>query len=196
MANVSVSDFLKFLTALRARDFKSKKVDLFLKNQTFLEDTFLPFIHFRDDTYGRNLVFRNEFFELAVLTWLPGHRTPIHDHASQRCWMMIESGELTLKNYEPPSSNTSPLIALGRAERRKSGDQIYIDDDMAVHAITNSSTKPAVSIHLYAGPIPECRIFNEVSKRFETKRLSYLTEGVWSSQGDFIESRICDPFLF
>jgi len=196
MATISVSDFIDFLTSLRARDFKTNKLDIFLKNQTFLEDTFLPFIHFRDDTYGRNLVYRNEHFELAVLTWLPGHRTPIHDHANQRCWMFIESGELTFKNYESPTSETSPLVSLGRAEKRKSGAHIYIDDDLAIHAITNASSKPAVSVHLYAGPISECRIFNEETKRFEKKRLTYLTQGIWDPQGEFIESRLCDPFLF
>ncbi|MFM8270480.1 MAG: cysteine dioxygenase [Pseudomonadota bacterium] len=193
---ISASDFLDFLTALRAKDFKSDKVDLFLKTRSFLEDTFLPFIHFRDDTYGRNLVYRNEFFELAVLTWLPGHRTPIHDHANQRCWMMVESGELVFKNYESPTSDSSKLRALGPAETIKSGNQVYIDDGLGIHSITNASPKPAVSLHLYAGPIDSCKIYNEATKRFERKVLSYLTEGIWSPEGELIESRLCEPLLF
>lgn len=192
----SVSNFLDFLTPLRAKDFKSDKVDKFLQKGWFLEDTFLPFIHFRDDTYGRNLVYRNEFFELAILTWLPGHRTPIHDHANQRCWMMVESGELTFKNYENPTSDSAKLKPLGPAEKITSGAKVYIDDDLAMHSITNASHKPAVSIHLYAGPINACRIYNEATKRFERKVLSYLTEGIWSPDGELIESRLCEPLLF
>jgi len=196
MTPITVSDFLEFLTPLRSKDFKSNKVDSFLKSHCFVEDTFLPFIHFRDDTYGRNLVYRNEFFELAILTWLPGHRTPIHDHASQRCWMLVESGELTFKNYESPASDSPKLKPLGPAETIKSGSQVYIDDEVGMHAITNASPRPAVSVHLYAGPILACKIYNEVSKRLERKVLSYLTEGVWSPDGELLESRLCEPLLF
>jgi hypothetical protein len=92
MQEIGVSNFLDFLMPFRANHFKTDKIDLFFKRHQFLEDAFLPFIHFRDDTYGRNLVYRNEFFELAVLTWLPQHRTPIHDHANQRCWMSVGAG--------------------------------------------------------------------------------------------------------
>ena len=193
MNKIGVSELLDFLIPLKASDFKSDKVDLFLKTHAFGEDTFLPFIHFRDDTYGRNLVYRNPFFELAVLTWLPGHRTPIHDHANQRCWMMIESGELIFKNYETPSSAGSKLRAISEAQKSRAGTQLYIDDDIGIHAITNASQKPAVSVHLYAGPISQCRIYNELTKRFEMKTLSYLTEGIWSPTGDFIESRLVEP---
>lgn len=193
MRQISVSNFLEFLAPLRADDFKADKIDLFFKDNQFAEDTFLPFIHFRDDTYGRNLVFRNKFFELAVLTWLPGHRTPIHDHANQRCWMLIESGELTFKNYESLGLTGGKLKAQGRAETRKTGSQLYIDDDLGLHAITNNSNKPAVSVHLYAGPIEKCLIYNESTKQFENKNLSYLTEGIWAPNGELVESRICQP---
>jgi cysteine dioxygenase len=196
MTSISVSDFLEFLTPLKAQDFKSEKVDRFLKARWFSEDTFLPFIHFRDDTYGRNLVFRNNFFELAILTWLPGHRTPIHDHGNQRCWMMVESGELTFKNYEYPASDSAKLKPLGRAQAINRETKVYIDDDLGVHSITNATQKPAVSVHLYAAPINSCRIYNEATKRFERKLLSYLTEGVWSPEGELIESRLCEPLLF
>lgn len=196
MNSIGVAEFLEFLIPLRSEDFKADKVDRFLNSRSFLEDTFLPFIHFRDDTYGRNLVFRNNFFELAILTWLPGHRTPIHDHANQRCWMMVESGELTFKNYENPTSDSAKLKALGPAETIKKGAKVYIDDDLAMHSITNASRRPAVSVHLYAGPIQSCRIYNEVTKRFERKFLSYLTEGIWSPEGELIESRLCAPLLF
>jgi len=196
MNHLNLSDFLDFLAPLSAEDFTTDKVDTFLKKRTFVEDSFLPFIHFRDDTYGRNLVYRNECFELAVLTWLPGHRTPIHDHASQRCWMFIDSGELTFRNYENPGLGNHALKPMGRAETRKQGTLIYIDDDLALHTISNASKKPAVSVHLYAGPISSCRIYNESTKRFETKSLSYLTEGIWSPEGELIESRLCEPTLF
>ncbi|NDG27837.1 MAG: hypothetical protein EB120_11770, partial [Proteobacteria bacterium] len=97
--------------------------------------------------------------------------------------------------YEAPGTGKIRLKPVGHAETRKRGAQLYIDDDLGVHSISNASTKPAVSVHLYAGPITACRIYNEISRSFELKKLSYLTEGVWSPKGQFIESRICEPTL-
>jgi len=196
MGLLTASRFLDFLVSLRPSDFKSERVNLFLKNKKFEEDTFLPFIHFRDDTYGRNLVFKTRYFELSVLTWLPGHRTPIHDHSGQRCWMFIDSGELTVKNYAFPQSDQFQLKPLGPVEILDAGEQVYVDDDIALHSITNASSRPAVSVHLYAGPIEFCRIYNESTRRLEKKELSYLTEGIWSPEGELIESRLCEPLIF
>lgn len=196
MALLTASRFLDFLISLRDSDFKSERVNLFLKNKRFEEDTFLPFIHFRDDTYGRNLVYKNRFFELSVLTWLPEHRTPIHDHAGQRCWMFIDSGELTVKNFAFPRTDEFQLKPLGPVEVLEAGERVYVDDSLSLHSITNASSRPAVSVHLYAGPIESCRVYNEATRRLEKKELSYLTEGVWSPQGELIESRLCEPLIF
>src|SRR2546426_763531 len=41
-----------------------------------------PFLHFTDNRYARNLVYKTPYFECLVLCWKPGQRSPIHDHGS------------------------------------------------------------------------------------------------------------------
>ncbi|MFM8316296.1 MAG: cysteine dioxygenase [Deltaproteobacteria bacterium] len=180
MKSISLNQFLDFLNQQTSTSFKTDIVDNFLKNHKIDHEEFLPYTFFREETYGRNLVAKNDFFELLVLTWLPEQRTPIHDHADQRCWMLMELGSLTFKNYEPVGSiidgKKYQLKPLGKAETIKAGNQpIYIDDGWGLHSIANASRKPAISVHLYAGPVPKCRIYNETLKSFETVELEYFT---------------------
>lgn len=176
MKNATLTQFLEFLNGLDAQGFKGDQVDCFLKENHIPTEEFLPFMFFREDTYGRNLVSKNEFYELIVLTWLPQQRTRIHDHSGQRCWMGVTVGTLTLKNYETPKTECCDLVSLGCIQTCCEGNSVYVDDDIAIHSIANASRKPAVSVHLYAGPIPKCKIYNEATRQFEWVDLHYFTQ--------------------
>lgn len=174
---VKLQEFLEFLNSQSAEGFKGDGVTNFLTQRPFEPTAFSPFTFFRNDTYGRNLVSKNENYELIVITWLPRHRTPIHDHASSRCWMWMMRGTLTFRNYEfPRTDGAKGLSCLGPVETHSVGDVEYIDDNMAIHSISNASSEPAVSVHLYAAPIPRCRIYNETAKKLDWVDLCYFTE--------------------
>lgn len=175
MKPVSLPDFITFLSEQSATSFKSDVVDQFLERHQLCEDAFLPFIFFREETYGRNLVYKTDLFELLILTWLPHQRTPIHDHGGQRCWVVLQSGELTFKNFFTPESNEGPLRVMGPCEKYSAHDPVYIDDGIGIHSIANASSRPAVSMHLYAAPIPRCQVYDEGAKRFKMVELQYFT---------------------
>lgn len=185
MKPVKLRDFLEFLNDQTEADFRGDAVDRYLAEHPVDPQDFLPYAYFREDTYGRNLVAKTELYEMLVLTWLPRHRTPIHDHASQRCWMFVNAGTLTFRNYQTPERDTSELVTLGPVETHSAGEGVYIDDQIAVHTIANASQKPAVSVHLYAGPIPRCRIYDETEKRFKWVELQYFTQvgPAWEAPG-------------
>lgn len=179
MKAIPLQEMLAFLRAQRREDFKSGAVDGFLTSHAVEPETLAPFTYFREDTYARNLIARTDHFELLVIAWLPKHRTPIHDHGGQRCWMWIDTGELTFANYDnaPRSHPDGPfaLVRQGPCETLAAGKSVYIDDDRAIHSIANASKRPAISLHLYAGPVGKCRIYDECTKRFEWKALEYHT---------------------
>jgi len=172
---IQLPDFVEFLVGLKGPDFRTEKVDSFLTDNRIEEDSLLPFVFFREETYGRNLIFKNEHFELLTLTWLPQQRTPIHDHAGQRCWMLMQMGTLTFKNFQKIDCDESPLVPCGNCETRSAGDAVYIDDGIGLHSIANASVRPAVTLHLYAGPVERCRIYDETKKCFKWVELQYFT---------------------
>lgn len=155
-----------FLDKLAPKDFVPEKLESFFQQNQLEFDELLPYIYFREDCYGRNLVCRKEKYELLVLSWLPEQRTPIHDHNGQRCWMWIHSGKLTFRNYRQ-TKDKEVLQAGGPDQVFRAGDLTYIDDQIGLHEIVNTSGKPAVSLHLYSEPISQCRVFDEKNKTFE-----------------------------
>lgn len=176
MKTTSLACFLSFLSSQTRASLQGDAVDRFFRWHRVDHEELHPFIYFREDTYGRNLVFRSDHCELLVLTWLPGQRTPIHDHGGQRCWMLMHTGALTFKTYAPLEDDRELPPQLGETTIHQVGEAVYLDDGIGIHSIANASTKPAVSLHLYAGPIPRCRIYDEKARRFAWVELRYFTE--------------------
>jgi len=176
MKSTSLNDLILYLDQRNEADFKGDLIGAYLKATHIPQDDFAPYIFFREETYGRNLVSGNDLYQLLVLTWLPKQKTPIHDHAGQRCWMTVISGKLAVQSYKPLKPNSHDLIPCGPVETRTAGETSYIDDDIGIHELSNPFSKPAVSVHLFSAPVHECRIYNDESKRFQWSQLGSLTD--------------------
>merc|ERR1712183_1222324 len=82
--------------------------------------------------YARNLVEANEHFELIVICWKDGQKSPIHNHAGSSCWMGCLEGKIeetyyhvngvSLHLYSPPIKSCLIYIpALGKTARKTVG---------------------------------------------------------------------------
>ena len=96
-----------------------------------------------EENYFRNTVFRNENFEILIITWLPGQKTPIHHHPKNGCLMKILEGKLK----ETAFKNNDIFNTI-----YKENDASYIHDDIGRHIISNESDTMAVSLHIYSPP--------------------------------------------
>lgn len=171
MKSVGLRELIVFLDAQTQASFLGSSVGDFLTEHYVELDDLLAFTRFREDTYARNLVQRTALYELFVLAWLPGQKACIHDHAGQRCWTTLHNGQLTFQEYAPYESEMLAPVPVGPAKVFSPGTLVYIDDDQAMHSIANHGKIPAVSLHLYAGPIARCRIFDESLKTFKLVEL-------------------------
>ncbi|HEX9999643.1 MAG TPA: cysteine dioxygenase family protein [Actinoplanes sp.] len=84
--------------------------------------------------------------EVWLLTWLPGQGTELHDHGGSAGAFQVFSGSLTEDIVvEAPGKRPRVLAReLGEGAGRRFGTR-------HIHRITNRSSRPAVSIHVY-GP--------------------------------------------
>ena len=89
--------------------------------------------------------------------------------------MFMLQGKLCFRNFQSIATEKGDPIPLGPMEFHEAGEAVYIDDEIGTHSIANGSDKPAISVHLYAGPIPRCRIYNEVKKKFDWVDLEYFS---------------------
>lgn len=134
------------------------------------------FAHFEANYYSRNLIRKSDLYELIVLCWGPGQRSPIHDHAAQRCWMGVLEGRVRESIFRVQEGTPSSAVQ-GPAREFATGGVAYIVDDMGWHRIEPVGGAPAVTLHLYSRPIRECRVFDEDSGAVLTKRMSYHSIG-------------------
>jgi cysteine dioxygenase len=135
------------------------------------------FVRFDPAIYTRNLVARNERFEMLVLCWNAGQESPIHDHAGQHCFMAVLDGRIEELQYAFPAAG-----AVGRLEQTarrvfEPGQVAYIHDRIALHRVRPHGGAPAVSLHLYARPIDVCQVYDEESGAMLSKQLIYHSAG-------------------
>ncbi len=133
---------------------------------------FEDFCSWSNDCYTRNCVFEDERFELILLCWEEGQKTPIHDHGGEECWVKTLQGELEESLYKADEENTIKFI---KSDVSKTNDITYMIDFMGFHSLKNLSEGRSMSLHLYAKPIKTCKIFDETTGEFINKELVYTT---------------------
>jgi hypothetical protein len=85
--------------------------------------------------------------EVWLLTWLPGQGTDLHDHGGSAGAFQVVAGTLTEDTVAGGGTGAPVRISareLGEGAGRRFGSR-------HIHRITNSASRPAISIHVY-GP--------------------------------------------
>jgi cysteine dioxygenase len=127
---------------------------------------------FEDSHYTRNLIARNQQFELMLLCWSRGQVSPIHNHEGQNCWAAVVDGPLEETRYKAaPPGQAPPRV--GDVMRCEQGDVSFIRDDIALHVVGAGQEKPAVTLHLYAKPYDACNVYCQETGQVTRKRLTY-----------------------
>ncbi|MFQ3296752.1 MAG: cysteine dioxygenase [Polaribacter sp.] len=133
---------------------------------------FEKYAFWSNECYTRNCIADTEKFELILICWCEGHRTAIHDHGGEECWVKVIEGEFSETIYKKDEAGGLNLV---KSTISKKDDITYMKDFMGFHRLENIAKKRSMSLHLYAKPIRNCNVFNETSKRFVNKELDYDT---------------------
>ncbi len=97
-------------------DARGSRVARMLSTYAAEHEDWRRFALFDPDVYTRNLIGRTEHYEMLLLCWNVGQKSPIHNHAGQNCWMAVMEGQVqeTLKS----ASILDPTSELNRFEER------------------------------------------------------------------------------
>jgi predicted metal-dependent enzyme (double-stranded beta helix superfamily) len=91
-----------------------------------------------------------ERFSVVSFVWMPGHRTPIHDHT---VW-----GLVGVMRGEELCEEFSPSIQKTNSHKSKPGDVDRVSPSVGdIHVVSNPGTEVAVSIHVYGANIGAVR---------------------------------------
>jgi predicted metal-dependent enzyme (double-stranded beta helix superfamily) len=149
------------------------------ENVIIPKDLYVNSVEYDSVSYKRNVLYRDEDIEILLICWMPGQKTPVHDHPDQGCLVRVLSGELheTLYKlgvrYASPDDKQSyfdhgyPEGALRASKHRSIGNGAvsYLRGDRGVHRLWNKSAEPAMSLHVYSPPLYKPTPMREVSSR-------------------------------
>ena len=110
-----------------------------------------PFRFFKQGTYARHRVMRNEYVELLVLCWLPGQRTPIHDHNGSYGAVRVCEGVM----WETSFALNEARELYYRSAREWGRGEVTDANVPDIHQLGNPecSGQSLVTLHLYAPPL-------------------------------------------
>jgi len=129
-----------------------------------------PYVQFTENHYSRNLVFKTPNFEVLVLCWRAGQRSPIHDHGSSICTVYTVDGVLSADNYRKTSSGH---IRADYSEDFKPGSVLSIQTT-EIHQVSNlQSSSDLVSLHFYLSPLENNYVYSVMQPTFEAYRPGY-----------------------
>ena len=108
------------------------------------------------DDYCRNILFRNESFELVVIIWRPGQDTPIHDHVGSDCAFLILDGESTETIYDLNSQG----LAFPISSRIYRPGEVCAADEPDIHRVSNDTDSELINMHIYTPPLHAFNIYD------------------------------------
>lgn len=99
---------------------------------------------FNKEQYSREILHQVLDFDVVLIGWMPGQKSPIHNHPINGCLVYPIQGELHEERFcgqlNPISESTIGV-----------GQYSYIDNGICVHRLGNaSSSKIAISVHIYS----------------------------------------------
>ena len=118
-----------------------KKLIEDIENIEFSE--FRKYIKFNQNKYNKTILYRDELFEIILISWLPHQHTKLHLHPKNGCIMKILYGNL----------NEIKVLKGENIESNYQKDDItFMHDIYGKHIISNINNKPAISLHIYSPP--------------------------------------------
>jgi predicted metal-dependent enzyme (double-stranded beta helix superfamily) len=135
----------------------------------------------RRDSYCRRLLYRDPElgFTALVMTWGPGQRTALHDHAGIWCVEGVVEGELEVTRYQLLEETAAGLCRFEEkgSVRARAGSAGALIPPFEHHVLANvDPNRIALTLHVYGGEMDHCYTFlPEPDGRYrrQAKQLGY-----------------------
>jgi predicted metal-dependent enzyme (double-stranded beta helix superfamily) len=137
----------------------------------------------KPEGYSRRLLYRDPElgFTALVMTWAPGQKTALHDHAGIWCVEGVLEGEMAVQRFELlEETPAGDFRFVGRETLgATAGSAGALIPPLEHHILSNSGAdRVALTLHVYGGEMEHCTVFEPVDGqagiyRATVKPLSY-----------------------
>ena len=180
MKTVKVENLIEGLCQISDAEFTCDNVYQFLAANPVDVDSITKYFFWSENFYTRNLIYKDERFELMALCWESGQVSRIHNHADQRCWMSVPVGKLRGQNFRAVEIDESKGFC-----KLEDTDNFDLSDCLAakveleepIHQILNlpEFNQRAVSLHIYSKPFDSCLSYCRDTDTFKEVPLFYTS---------------------
>ena|SRR5882724_7246731 len=178
---VSIDQFVTGLCAIPEEHFRVGTVYEYIRDHPVDERSLEPYLFFSENHYTRNLIFKNDVFELMSICWEVGQCSQIHNHHNQNCWMAIPIGRLRVQNFRVVEQRDAAGYC--RLEPTNAFDihrqmPAEVDPEEPVHQVLNLAEfgQRAVSLHIYSRPFNRCLVYRCETDEYREIPLHYTSE--------------------
>lgn len=148
---------VRFLDSLSDRA-PLPELDALLKNCPVTLADMKGCMHFDESHYQRNLIAGGQWYDLLVICWRSGQRSPIHDHAGSSCAFKILTGVCSETVY---GFATCGQVYPIKTHHQEAG-AIVATQDTDTHQVSNlqSAGQDLVTLHIYSPPLKSMHTFS------------------------------------
>jgi cysteine dioxygenase len=165
-----VGGLSRLLAGWDRRDAPLSQADLLrgLRSLSISAEDLKPYVRFGRSAYRRNLVHRGPAYQVLVLCWRSGQRSPIHDHHGCGCAVRVIEGIATETMFErSPCGMVYPTRSLWRV-----AGSICGKSDDGIHQMGNLQPPghDLITLHVYSPALTGMRIYTLGNSLNEEKR--------------------------
>lgn len=184
---IAIQNIIEGLRAIPEEDFTCQHVYEFLGNNPVDVDSITKYFHWSDNFYTRNLIYKDQRFEMMAICWEKGQVSRVHDHSDQKCWMTVPVGRLRGQNFAVVEKDESRgLCRLIETDSFELSDCLAakVELEEPVHQVLNlpEFNERAVSIHIYSKPFQTCFSYCRDTHTYKEVLLFYTS----------IDGKLCD----
>ena len=187
MNRVSIHQLINGLREIPDSEWDCQPVYEYLSRNPVDVDTIEKYIFWSPTFYTRNLIYKDDRFEMMAICWERGQVSRVHNHAEQRCWMTVPVGRLKGQNFAVDAIDESRgYCKLRETDTFELSECLTakVELEEPIHQILNLSEfdQRAVSIHIYSKPFDRCISYCRDTDTFKDVQLFYTS----------VEGKLCD----
>ena len=182
MKTVQIQNLITGLKSIRDDDFTCDNVYQFLSDNPINVDSITKYFFWRPDFYTRNLVYKDDRFEMLAICWEAGQQSTVHNHAEQKCWMTVPVGRLKGQNFGVVEADEARnYCKLVETDSFELADCLSakVELEEPIHQILNLAEygERAVSVHIYSKPFEKCLSYCRETDSVKEVELCYTSIG-------------------
>ena len=180
MPTTPIDQLVQGLRQIPDEQFVCEPIYEYLNQHPIDVDSIQKFLFWSPDFYTRNLIYKDDRFEMMAICWEPGQVSRIHNHCDQRCWMTVPIGRLKGQNFAVAEiDEAAGYCKLRETDSFEMAECVAakVELEEPIHQILNlpEYQERAVSIHIYSKPYDHCLSYCLDTDTFKDVKLFYTS---------------------